>query len=48
MASLDLTSSSKDLFVEDDGVFQTVVFNPASEASSKKKPLVTAIRLAHH
>lgn len=44
VASLDLSSSSKDMFVEDDGVFQTVVFK---EASSKKKPLVTAIRLAH-
>lgn len=47
MASLDLTSSSKDLFVEDDGVFQTVVFNPASDATSKKKPLVTALKLTH-
>lgn len=47
VASLDLSSSSKDMFVEDDGVFQTVVFNPASEANNKKKPLVTAIRLAH-
>lgn len=47
IASLDLASSSKDLFVEDDGVFQTVVFNPASEASNKKKSLVTSIRLAH-
>jgi hypothetical protein len=47
MASNDLASSSKDLFVEDDGVFQTVVFNPASEASNKKKPLVMAIKLKH-
>ena len=47
MASLDLKSTSRDLFVEDDGVFQTVVFNPASEASRGQKPLVTAIKLAH-
>lgn len=47
VASLDTTSSSKDLFVEDDGVFQTVVFHPTSPAGSGKKPLVTAIRLAH-
>ncbi len=47
MASLDLTSTSKDLFVEDDGVFQTVVFNPTSDSNSGKKPLVVAIRLAH-
>lgn len=47
MASLDATSSSKDLFVEDDGVFQTAVFNPASEASTQKKPLVTTIKLVH-
>ena len=48
IASLDLTSTSKDLFVEDDGVFQTVVFNPTSDAGSGgKKPLVTAIKLAH-
>ena len=47
MASLDLKSPSRDLFVEDDGVFQTVVFNPASAASNSQKPLVTAIKLAH-
>jgi len=47
MASLDLTSSSKDLFVEDDGVFQTVVFNPASEVNNRRKSLVTAIKLTH-
>lgn len=47
MASLDVASTSKDLFVEDDGVFQTVVFNPASEASNKKKPLVTRLNLKH-
>ena len=47
IASLDLTSTSKDLFVEDDGVFQTVVLNPAMESSGGKKPLVTAIKLAH-
>jgi len=47
IASLDLTSSSKDLFVEDDGVFQTVVFNPNAESSNKKKPLVTSMKLAH-
>lgn len=47
MASLDVASSSKDLFVEDDGVFQTTVFHPDSESVAKKKPLVTAIRLAH-
>lgn len=47
MASLDLASTSKDLFVEDDGVFQTVVFNPASEAIAKKKSLVTSLKLTH-
>lgn len=47
LASLDVTSSSKDLFVEDDGVFQTVVFNPSSEGLSKTKPLVTSLKLAH-
>lgn len=47
LASLDLASSSKDLFVEDDGVFQTVVFNPASQSRTVKKPLVTAIKLIH-
>lgn len=47
MAALDVPSTSKDLFVEDDGVFQTVVFNPTSEASISKKPLVTTIKLVH-
>lgn len=36
LASLDLASSSKDLFVEDDGVFQTVAFNPASYQPTRK------------
>lgn len=47
MASLDLKSSSKDLFVEDDGVFQTVVFNPVAVSNTKKKPLVNSIKLNH-
>lgn len=47
MASLNTTSTSKDLFVEDDGVFQTTVFKPTSEAVSKNKPLVTSIKLVH-
>lgn len=47
IASLDTTSSSKDLFVEDDGVFQTVVLKPGSDTGSRAKPLVTAIKLAH-
>ena len=47
MASIDVASISKDMFVEDDGVFQTVAFNPASEAVSKKKSLVTSLKLIH-
>jgi len=47
MAALDTGAISKDLFVEDDGVFQTTVFRPAPEAVSNIKPLVTSIKLAH-
>ena len=47
LASLDAVAVAKDLFVEDDGVFQTVVFKPGSEPTSKNKPLVTAIKLTH-
>lgn len=47
LASLDTASSSKDLFVEDDGVFQTAVFKPESASSSKKRPLVIPIKLVH-
>lgn len=47
LASIDGSAVSKDLFVEDDGVFQTVVFKPEAEATSKKKPLVIAIKLTH-
>jgi hypothetical protein len=47
LASLDTVAVAKDLFVEDDGVFQTVVFKPGSEPTPKKKPLVTAIKLIH-
>lgn len=47
VASLDAGATAKDLFVEDDGVFQTVVFKPNSEPASKNKPLVTSIRLVH-
>lgn len=47
LASLDTSAVAKDLFVEDDGVFQTVVFKPDSQSTPKKKPLVTAIKLIH-
>ncbi len=47
VASLGSSSTSKDLFVEDDGVFQTVVFNPSSDAEAKKKSLVTSLKLKH-
>lgn len=46
LASLD-TASSKDLFVEDDGVFQTAVFKPEYASTSRKKPLVIPIKLVH-
>jgi hypothetical protein len=47
LASIDGAAVSKDLFVEDDGVFQTVVFKPEAESTAKKKPLVTTIKLTH-
>lgn len=47
LAALDVSSTSKDLFVEDDGVFQTAVFNPAVLPAGGPKPLVVSLRLAH-
>jgi len=47
LAALDSGSSSKDLFVEDDGVFQTAVFKPESAPTSQKKPLIVPIKLTH-
>ena len=47
VAALDTGATSKDLFVEDDGVFQTAVFKPGAEPTSNKKPLVTSIKLVH-
>jgi hypothetical protein len=46
-AALDTGATSKDLFVEDDGVFQTAVFKPGTESTENRKPLVTSIRLVH-
>jgi len=44
MESLDFTSSSKDLFVQDDGPIRTAV---STEVSDRNKPLVTSIKLMH-
>lgn len=47
LSSIDNVASAKDLFVEDDGVFQTAVFKLESDAVSNKAPLVTTIKLTH-
>lgn len=47
VAALDTGATSKDLFVDDDGVFQTVVFKPGAEPTINTKPLVTSIKLIH-
>lgn len=47
VAALDTGVTSKDLFVEDDGVFQTVVFKPDPGSTARQKPLVTSIKLVH-
>jgi hypothetical protein len=46
-ANIAMASSSKGLVIEDDGVVETVVANPAMRATDSKKPLVATLKLAH-
>ncbi len=47
IAAMESVSSSKDLFVQDEGPIRTMVLSPTSDAAVKKKPLVATIRLTH-
>lgn len=48
VAALETASTSKDLFVADEGPIRTVAMNPASDAAARSKPLITVLKLVHH